>query len=192
MPIKKEFRNKLRQMLAAVSPEERHDRSLAATKLLVSEREFVKAQVIMLFLSTPQEIDTNLIAFRGWADHKRVLVPKVSWEQRRMIPIEIRSLDTDVRVGGMGIREPADGMPFPVGDIDLIIVPGLGFDARGNRLGRGRGFYDRFLTHPDLHATICGLALEQQFVGTVPHDETDVRMNMLVTDEKVRRFKTRT
>ena len=189
MSIKKEFRSKLRSSLADVTPEERHDLSVAATKLLVAQREFIKAQVVMLFLSTAQEVDTNMIALRSWADHKRVLAPKVSWEQRRMIPVEISSLDSDIQTGTMGIREPVDGLPFPVGDIDLIIVPGLGFDARGNRLGRGRGFYDRFLSHRDLHAVTCGLALEPQFVGTVPHDDTDVKVNMLVTDQNVRRFK---
>ena len=162
---------------------------MAACRLLMKQPEYRKAEVIMLFLSTPSEIDTSQIAIQAWTELKRVLAPKVSWEQRRMIPIEIRSLTSDVRDSPMGTREPVEGMPFPIGDIDLIIVPGLGFDARGNRLGRGRGFYDRFLSHPDLRAVTCGLALEEQFVEVVPHDENDVKVDMLVTDKNVRRFK---
>lgn len=176
-------------MMAEIDAVDLHERSIAACRRLFEQPEYRKAEVVMLFLSTAHEVDTSQIALQCWADLKRVLAPKVSWEQRRMLPIEIRSLTTDVRPGVMGIREPVDGMPIPVADIDLVIVPGLGFDARGNRLGRGRGFYDRFLSHPDMRATTCGLALEDQFVGTVPHDEWDVRVQMLATDACVRRFK---
>src|SRR5262249_32198383 len=123
-----------------------------------------------------------------WRDIKRVLAPRVSWEQRRMLPIEINSLTSDIHEGNMGIREPLEGMPIPVFEIDLVIVPGLGFDEKGNRLGRGRGFYDRFLSHRDFRGVSCGLGLEDQVVEDVPAFEFDVRVDMLVTDAKVRRF----
>jgi 5-formyltetrahydrofolate cyclo-ligase len=143
----------------------------------------------MIFLSTGREVDTGQIALHCWSNMKRVLAPKVSWEQRRMLPIEINSLTTDVREGVMGVREPVEGLPFPVADIDLVIVPGLAFDEAGNRLGRGRGFYDRFLSHRDFRGTSCALALEEQVVERVPSDESDVRVHLLVTDARVRRFK---
>lgn len=88
----------------------------------------------------------------------------------------------------MGIREPVEGMPVPVSDIDLVVVPGLAFDEQGNRLGRGRGFYDRFLSHPDFHGTSCALALEDQVVPNIPIGPSDVCVDMLVTDVRVRRF----
>jgi 5-formyltetrahydrofolate cyclo-ligase len=119
---------------------------------------------------------------------KRILAPKVSWEQRRMLPIEIRSLSDDVSDSPLGLREPAQGMPIPVGSIDMVIVPGLGFDKHGDRIGRGRGFYDRFLAHRDWHGVACGLALEEQVVDEVPALEHDMQVDMLVTDVTVRRF----
>ncbi len=106
-----------------------------------------------------------------------------------MLPIEIRSLTSDVRDGMMGIREPLAGFPIPVADIDLVIVPGLGFDQQGNRLGRGRGFYDRFLSHRDFRGVSCALAIEDQVVEHVPNAPNDVRVDMLVTDKQARRFK---
>jgi 5-formyltetrahydrofolate cyclo-ligase len=106
-----------------------------------------------------------------------------------MLPIEIKSLSSDVHAGMMGIREPIEGLPIPVADIDLVIVPGLAFDLAGNRLGRGRGFYDGFLSHRDFRGVSCALALEDQVVEKVPSDETDVRVHMLVTDARVRRFR---
>ncbi len=142
----------------------------------------------MVFLSLPSEIDTSPLVLRAWQDRKRVLAPKVSWNQRRMVPLEIRSLTDDLIVSSMGIREPITGIPFPVGMIDMVILPGLAFDEYGNRLGRGRGFYDRFLAHPDFRGLACAAAFEEQLVPSVPVGPLDRRVDMLVTDAKTRRF----
>ncbi len=142
----------------------------------------------MVFLSLPTEIDTQPIVLRAWQDRKRVLAPKVSWSQRRMMPVEIRSLTEDLTETTMGLREPVSGIPIPIPMIDLVIVPGLGFDEFGNRLGRGRGFYDRFLAHPEFTGTACGFALEEQVVSTIPAGPLDRPVIMLVTDQSVRRF----
>ncbi len=79
-------------------------------------------------------------------------------------------------------------MPIPLINIDLVIVPGMGFDLQGNRIGRGRGFYDRFLAHRDWAGIACGLALEEQVADVVPVSDHDRRIQMLVTDAAVRRF----
>lgn len=143
----------------------------------------------MLFLSTALEVDTQQLALQAWADLKRVLSPRVSWDQRRMLPIEIKSLVSGVEQGYTGIREPVEGLPVPVSDIDLLAMPGLGFDHQGNRLGRGRGFYERFLSHPDFRGVSCALAFEEQFVESIPVGPLDARVSMLVTDVAVRRFR---
>jgi len=69
-----------------------------------------------------------------------------------------------------------------------VIVPGIGFDLQGNRLGRGRGVYDRFLAHRDWAGVACGLALEEQVLDSVPVSEHDMKIQMLVTDAAVHRF----
>ncbi len=185
---KKALRQELRQRLAALAPETLQQRSAAACRLLCAQDEFRRAEVVMIFLSTPLEVDTRQLALQAWADGKRVLAPRVSWDQRRMLPIEIHSLVSGVEDGYMGIREPVEGLPVPVSDIELVVVPGLGFDEHGNRLGRGRGFYDRFLSHPDFRGVSCALALEDQVVADIPVGPSDVAIDMLVTDTKVRRF----
>lgn len=185
---KKALRQELRDRMRAIPSEVLQHRSAAACRLLCDQEEYRRAEVVMLFLSTPQEVDTRQLALQAWADQKRVLAPRVSWDQRRMLPVEIHSLVSGVEEGYMGIREPAEGMPVPVSDLDLVVVPGLGFDEQGNRLGRGRGFYDRFLSHPDFHGVSCALALEDQVVPSIPVGPSDVRVDMLVTDVAVRRF----
>jgi len=186
---RKDLRQELRRRLSAMPSDELQARSANACRCLWEQEECRRADVVMIFLSTRREVDTRQLALQAWADHKRVLAPRVSWDQRRMLPIEIQSLASDLRDGYMGIREPVEGLPVPTADIDLVVVPGLAFDEEGNRLGRGRGFYDRFLSHPDFHGISCALALEDQVVDSIPVGPTDVRVDMLVTDVKVRRFK---
>jgi len=186
--VKRELREQLRRVLAEIDPVAMATKSARATDLLVETGEFRRAQIVMVFLSLPGEIDTTSLVLRSWQEHKRVLAPRVSWEQRRMMPTEIRSLTTDLVETAMGLREPVSGAPIPIGIIDLVIVPGLAFDSDGNRLGRGRGFYDRFLAHPEFKGATCGLACEEQYMAEVPVDSLDRPVSMLVTDTKVRRF----
>lgn len=189
LPIKKELRQRLRKLISDIPPDQIGSLSIRAGHRLFEQPEYAKAEVVMVFLSLPTEIDTSPIVLHCWQKRKRVLAPKVSWNQRRMLPVEIRSLTDDLVVSGMGIREPIAGIPFPIPLIDLVIVPGLGFDEYGNRLGRGRGFYDRFLAHPDFHGVACGLAFEQQLLPQIPVGPLDRHVDMLVTDTSVRRFK---
>lgn len=184
---KKELRARLKSSLAALSPEEIRHRSNRACDLLAAQPEFQRAEVLMLFLSLPTEINTVPLVLRAWQDGKRVLAPRVTWEQRRMIPVEIRSLTEDIEETHGSLRQPVQGEPVPISMIDLVVVPGLGFDVKGNRLGRGRGFYDRFLANPEFVGTTCALSLEEQVVEAVPTDTHDIRVNMIVTDQQVRR-----
>ena len=189
--VKKDLREKLRRALAEIDPPTLHERSVRACRLLCDHAEFRRAEIVMVFLSGPGEVDTHSLVLEAWAQRKRVLAPRINLEQRRLLPVEIRSLTDDVSPSSLGIREPIKGMPIPVSDIDLVIVPGLGFDLSGNRLGRGRGFYDRFLAHRDFRAVACGLAFEEQVVDAIPVGTHDRPVHLLATDEQVRRCRRR-
>jgi 5-formyltetrahydrofolate cyclo-ligase len=186
---KDKLRDESRRRIDRIPPREIYDRSAAVRDRLCQQPEYRRAEIVMIYLSMSKEVDTTRIALQCWSDLKRVLAPKTSWEQRRLLPIEINSLTSDVAPGVIGIREPTGGLPIPVGDIDLVLVPGLAFDQAGNRLGRGRGLYERFLAHHDFHGIVCGLALEEQMMVEIPREEADVRVDLLVTDACVRRFK---
>lgn len=188
MSGKKELRQRLRKLITEIPAQELETKSLRACHRLFEQPEYIRAEVVMVFLSLPSEVDTSPLVLRAWQDRKRVLAPKVSWGQRRMLPVEIRSLADDLTVSSLGIREPISGIPFPVSTLDLVIVPGLGFDEYGQRLGRGRGFYDRFLAHPDFKGVACAMAFEEQLVPKVPVGPLDRPVDMLVTDKEVRRF----
>ncbi len=144
----------------------------------------------MLYLSAPQELDTAPLALKCWQSGKTVVVPKVSWDQRRMLPVEITSLQTNMTTTGPGVREPVSGQPIPINLIDLVIVPGMGFSTDGHRIGRGMGFYDRFLALPDFIGVSCGMGFEEQIVPKLPVLDHDMALSMLCTDTGIRRFAT--
>jgi 5-formyltetrahydrofolate cyclo-ligase len=181
------IRKLLRERLAAMTAEQRHQKSLAACGFLSKSPEFAAARVIMLYLSMTHEVDTASLALRAWQEGKTVVVPKVSWDQRRMMPMEITSL-TAVATSGQGVPEPTAGKPVPIQFIDLVVVPGLGFSPQGYRIGRGMGFYDRFLAQPDFLGLSCGLGFDEQVLDALPVLDHDMPLSMLVTDHGIRRF----
>ena len=188
MNSKAAVRKHLREVLAALTESQRHQKSLNACSLVAASPEFAAARVVMLFLSTPHEVDTASLALKSWQAGKTVVVPKVSWDQRRMLPVEISSLNTNMTTTGPGVREPVNGQPIPVDFVDLVIVPGLGFTADGHRIGRGMGFYDRFLAQPEFLGVSCGLGFEEQIVEKLPVLDHDMPLGMLATDRGIRRF----
>ncbi len=187
--MKKELRQKYRTLLADMSIAEYERKSNEAAVRLFDCREFARAQVIMAFVSLPTEIETTQVILHAWQEHKRVCVPKVSWEQRRMMPVEINSLTEDLAETQFGLHEPVSGIPVPLATIDLVIVPGLAFDAFGNRLGRGRGFYDRFLSNPEFKGKACAFAFDEQMTSAVPVGPHDRPVDLLVTDKRTLRFR---
>src|SRR5947207_2180936 len=89
---KSALRRQLRQRLADITEPKRHAKSITACSLLAASPEFTAARVVMLYLAMPLEVDTSSLALKCWQAGKTVVVPKVSWDQRRMLPIEITSL----------------------------------------------------------------------------------------------------
>ncbi len=185
---KAQIRKMLRERLAAMSEDDRHSRSIMACGLISSSPEFAAARAVMLYLSMPEELDTAPLALRLWQQGKTVVVPKVSWDQRRMLPVEITSLQSGLTTTGPGVREPIAGNPIPVQFIDMVIVPGLGFTPQGQRIGRGMGFYDRFLAQSQFVGLSCGLGFESQVIEAIPTLDHDMPLSMLVTDRGIRRF----
>jgi 5-formyltetrahydrofolate cyclo-ligase len=186
MVLKSQIRADMKAFLAGLSPADRHARSLAACQQLAGTREFKNAQMIMIYLSMPTELETSTLAVRAWQEGKSVAVPRVDWNGLRMEPVEIRSLDVGMRTTGPGVPEPIEGTVVPLQMIDLIVAPGQAFDHQGRRVGRGRGFYDRFLAQKDIQAVRCGLCFHEQVLSIpIPSEPHDMLMNLVITDREV-------
>ncbi|MEE9371131.1 MAG: 5-formyltetrahydrofolate cyclo-ligase [Sedimentisphaerales bacterium] len=182
---KEQLRSKLQKRLLEMSAEQRSKKSRQACQNLFSTPQFQDASAIMLYLSLPHEVDTSEAILYAWQLGKIVAVPKISWQQRHMIAVQINSLETGFSTSASGLRNPVTGAPMPFEEIDLVVTPALGFDRKGNRLGRGGSFYDRFFANDELRAPKCGFAFTEQVVDSVPVTRTDVPVDFLVTDEEV-------
>jgi len=182
---KVELRSQLRSRLLAIPPSQQKAKSSKAYQNLTATDEFQHASVVMMYLSLPHEVDTSEAILHAWQLGKTVAVPKISWQQRHMIPVRINSLETGFSTGVGGVRNPVVGVPIPFEEIDLVVAPALGFDRRGNRLGRGGSFYDRFFANKDLRASRCGLAFTEQVVDSIPVTENDEPVDFLVTDNEI-------
>jgi 5-formyltetrahydrofolate cyclo-ligase len=184
--IKPEIRAQMRAFLKAMSPDERQRRSTAACARVAATREFKNAQMVMLFLSMPSEIETSALALKAWQECKSIAVPRVDWESRRMDPLEIRSLETGFQTVAPGYRQPIEGTVVPLDLIDMVVIPGLAFDRKGFRVGRGRGFYDRFLSQQDFKGVRCALCYHEQILNEdIPREPHDIPMDLIVTDEEL-------
>jgi len=163
----------------------RKAKSAKAVDLLINLPQFRQANVIMMYMPMPEEVDTTAIAHEAWSQNKVVLVPKIFLKERRMIACEIRSLTEGMDHSYCRILEPTSPQPWPVKDIDFIVIPGLAFDRSGGRLGRGAGFYDRFLTQKGMKAFNCGLAFTEQIFEDLPVFDHDKTVDIVVTDSEI-------
>ena len=187
---KPELRRMLRQRLATLDPAVRHAQSVLAADRVVATPEWQRAQTVMLFLPLPDEIETAPLAYRAWQAGKTVVVPSISDpQQRRMIPVQITSLAQEaLKQAHYGVREPSAVKPVPVETINFALVPGLGFSRRGERIGRGLGYYDRFLAQETFSGITCGLAFSVQVLDALPADDRDQPVDLLATELELLRF----
>ena len=188
---KVELRQKLKKCLLSIPEEQRRQKSRKACANLLSLPHFQSASSIMMYLSLPHEVDTSEAILHAWQLGKTVAVPKISWQQRHMIPVRINSLETGFSTCASGLRNPTGGVLIPFEEIDLVVTPALGFDTQGNRLGRGGSYYDRFFANEELRAARCGLAFVEQLLDSIPVTESDMPVDFLVTDEGVMYFNNR-
>ena len=188
---KAQLRLELKNCLLGMAPEQRNEKSRKACQNLVSTQQFQGASTVMMYLSLPHEADTSEAILQAWQFGKTVAVPRISWQQRHMIPVQINSLETGFSTGSSGVRNPIAGVPVPFEDIDLVVTPALGFDSKGNRLGRGGCYYDRFFANEKLKALRCGFGFAEQFVDSIPVAEHDEPVDFIVTDEGIIYFSNR-
>lgn len=136
---------------------------------------FRAANTILLYHSLNDEVDTHDF-IEKWSNQKHILLPVVIGEE-----LELRTYTGphDLRIGAYGIKEPV-GTPFTdYAAIDLAVIPGVVFDSRGNRLGRGKGYYDRLLPHMPTTYKI-GICFPFQLVKEVPAEAFDIRMDEII------------
>jgi len=141
---------------------------------------------IMLFTPLPGEVDLSSLAAALHGAGRAVCLPRVGWEDGSLQPAEAGWPWDRLTLTRHGLRQPPPGAPaIPPGELAAVVVPGLAFDETGNRLGRGAGFYDRFLSRPGLTARKVGVGFDLQVVARVPTDAQDVPLDAVATERRI-------
>lgn len=184
MVSKIELRERMRFRRDSLTAAERIEKSQQIAKRLFALPEFQKAKTVAFFLSIGSEVNTRWMIERALRLKKKVLVPVTKKEVEL---VEFPGWE-DLKPGKFGVPEPVDAKPGTrnrkpgAGKPGVIIVPGLAFDRRGNRLGYGKGYYDRLLR--ELKTIRIGIAFGCQIVGEVPAGKGDERMDYVVTENE--------
>ncbi len=151
--------------------DKKKDADIIFTKI-ESLEPFKKANTILLYWSTKNEMPTHDFVEK-WKDEKIILLPSVVGND-----IVLKRYTKNLMQGSLGIWEPDTELNFE-GVLDLAIIPGVAFDRNRNRLGRGRGYYDRFLTN-----SICvriGICFDFQLFDDIPANKNDKRMDLIIS-----------
>ncbi len=173
---KEKIRALMRSKLKLETPKERLNKSFVIATKLQKISDFKKAKTIMFYYSTDEEVNTLPLMNRVLLEGKKVVLPYVDKTEHKIIPSVVRDLDQDLIKGSYGIMEPKPErhQRIPLSEIDLVLVPALAFDHSKYRLGRGKGFYDRFLSKLPRDTMTFGLAFDFQIVETLPVTELDI------------------
>lgn len=185
---KAEAREEIARRLAQLTPERRREASGRIRRLVAELAEFQQARTVLLFVSLPDEADTRGIIADALAAGKAVAVPKVDRRRKVMEARRLHTLDRGLAPGVFGIPEPQASEVVAPEAVDFVLVPARGFDREGNRIGRGGGYYDRYMAQPGFRAVRCGIGFAAQVLEAVPHDAHDLPVQMLVTENEVLRF----
>lgn len=174
---KQELRRQMRAEKNRRTPDELHAMSERLVRCVLSLQEVKTAHIVLTYASLRDEVETDALLEALVKAGKTVLLPKVLDGER----MEARRYTgrQDLREGAFHIMEPV-GVPFSsLDEIDLAIIPGMAFTPDGRRLGRGKGYYDRFLSQLPESAFRLGLCFPFQVVADIPTEPHDMRMNRI-------------
>ncbi len=174
------LRKQIRATLKKIPPPARLAASAQIRTRLKEQPCWQSAGSILFFASLPDEVDMWPLLEETLAAGKIAALPRYDSTSNDYLACRVQNPQNEVGPGQFGIREPKAGCPeIPLERLGLILVPGVAFDPRGGRLGRGRGFYDRLLA--EIHGIKCGVAFDEQIVDAVPAGRLDVRMDFVLT-----------
>jgi len=178
---KKHLRATLKHRRSLVSESNRKDMSQQICKYLHKIDEFNQAKSIFCYISYLSEVETHGLINGFLRQNLAVAVPKIMGNSE-MIAIPLTDL-SDLVPDKMGILTPKINQAAP-SPFDIAITPGVGFTITGDRLGYGKGYYDRWFSQNEVKTKI-GIAFETQLVDRLPIEETDISLDILVTEERV-------
>lgn len=171
----------------AMSQDERRRKSEQIAAKLSEQPEYRDARSVLFYVNFRSEVQTRGLIESAISAGKRVFVPKVDRKAHELRLFEISDPGRDLESGYMGIYEPVEGLarPADAADVDMVVLPGVGFDTAGRRLGYGGGYYDRLITRLRPDARLVALAFELQLADAIPCEEHDKPVDRIITETRV-------
>ncbi|MEW6599395.1 MAG: 5-formyltetrahydrofolate cyclo-ligase [Nitrospirota bacterium] len=194
--MKKNIRAELLKKRDAIPSELRARKNASIRQRLFSLEEFRNAKNVMMYVSFRSEADTVSCLSHIIASGKKLILPVVDSNNKVLKLYEVRDV-AELVPGYMGIPEPGvrENREVELSALDLIIIPGAGFDMKGNRIGYGGGYYDKLLSAVSSERSASGavsniplfiaLAFEEQIAGEIPSEPHDIKMDIILTDGRM-------
>lgn len=171
---KDEIRRHIRAQKALLTAVDKIKAAAEVFEKLENSAAFTVAEKVLLYHSLPDELSTREFLAK-WGTRKNFFLPRVNGVNLDILPYE----ESKLHLGAFQIEEPVGDEVVPVGQIDLIIVPAVAYDRSGNRLGRGKGFYDRLLSQTS--ATKIGVGYDFQLVDEIETEPHDIPVDIVIT-----------
>lgn len=187
--LKDELRQRLGAVRAQVPAEARADRARRIAERLCALPEFTEARTVLAFVAAGPEVDPQPVVERARAEQKALGLPRFEPETGQLVPHHWSGRYDELEPGATRLPEPPGDAPrMELDAVDLCLVPVLGVDEHGHRVGDGSGSYDALL--PQLpHATRCAIAYDFQLIAETPAMEGDAPVHCIITDERVIRVR---
>ncbi len=195
---KRALRQRVLNARDQMSSTERASESARCIARLLELDAYRQSQMLLAYVGFSTEIDTLPLLAKARADGKIVVLPRMlprSASRPASLALHRVDRDDDLVAGLWGIREPAADAPgVELAALDLIVIPGVAFDANGGRLGYGKGYYDQLLLgrrdRNSRRPTVVALAFECQIIDVVPMTDRDEKIDVLITSQKTFDFRT--
>lgn len=187
---KAQWRKQLRARRAALTKEQRRQAEQSMLDRFSALPENERSGRVLVYVAVPPEAPTTALIERLWHEGHTVCLPRLSKERPGIMDVvPIGAWDELVPGPYFGIPQPADGVTtLPPEQLDVIVLPGVGFDHDGRRIGQAGGYYDRLLAGLSRRIVRIGWAFAVQFVQRLPEEPHDERVQLLVTELGVTRF----
>jgi 5-formyltetrahydrofolate cyclo-ligase len=179
MLTKAQIRSKILLALKTQKEEDRNRKSRVIRDKLLRNKVFEKAKIVMFYIAFGGEVNTEEMIRKAKKIGKLICVPVCRKDKETMQPAILED-HSKLKKGPYGVLEPVSEALVKPEDLDLVIVPGLAFDKKGNRLGRGKGCYDRFLSTLSDNTPSIGLAFDFQILPLIPTTEHDVSVKKVI------------
>lgn len=176
---KAQIRSKILLRLKIQEEKDRTRKSRLITDKLLRNKVFKKAKIVMFYIAFGGEVNTESMIREAKKIGKVICVPMCRKDKEIMQPARLED-HAKLKKGPYGVCEPVAEILVKPKDLDLVIVPGLAFDKKGNRLGRGKGYYDRFLGSLSNKTHSIGLAFDFQILPLVPTTTYDVSVKQII------------